>query len=191
MGEAAARAAGSGPVEEGRVGAGTGATVGNLGQSMPGGIGSAGDVLPDGLAVGALAAVNCFGDVRDPETNEMVAGALRPDGSWMDTAAVIRARGLPLRPPPSQPEGNTTLCVVATNARLSREELGVVTRICAGALHRCISPVATNVDGDVVFGLSAGEQSAEPHRVALIAKELLERSIVRAVTEGRRITRMI
>jgi L-aminopeptidase/D-esterase-like protein len=185
MGLAAAQQASDGPVEQGAVGAGTGATVGNLGKHMPGGLGSSGTLLDPELAVGALVAVNCMGDVTDPETGQRVAGARTEDGAgWLDSDAHLLRTGL-------VPVGgwNTTLAVVATNAALSREELGLVARMAAGALHRCIAPAATNVDGDVVFALSTGVDAppaGEPdlHRIGVAARRQLERAIVRAVTSS-------
>ncbi len=79
---------------------------------------------------------------------------------------------------------NTTLAVVATNARLSRESLAVIARMAASALHRCITPVATNVDGDVVFALSTAPDDgpeADLHRLGVAARRQLERAIIRAV----------
>lgn len=186
MGAAAAAAAAAAAVEQGRVGAGAGATVGNLGVHMPGGVGSAAIVLPGGsgdpdVMVGALCVVNCMGDVHDPDTGGRVAGARTEDGQgWLDSDAHILTHGLvPVA------GWNTTLAVIATNARLGREELSCVARMAASALHRCITPVATNVDGDVLFALSTAPDNgpeADLHRIGVAARRCLERAIVRAVS---------
>lgn len=180
MGAAAAVAASSEPVAQGRVGAGTGATVGNLGKHMPGGLGSAAIELQPGLVVGALVAVNCMGDVHDPATGERIAGARVEEGDdWLDTDTHVFENGLV-----PAAGWNTTLAVVATNARLSRDALSVVSRMAASALHRCITPVATNVDGDVVFALSTAPDDGpevDLHRIGVAARRALERAIVRAV----------
>lgn len=184
-GFAAAQAASAVPVPEGRVGAGTGATVGKLAGpegSMPGGIGSwLVEVGP--YRVAALAAVNALGDVLDG-TGAIVAGARGADGGFLDSSLLLRAsledeEG-------SELFGNTTLCVVATDAPVTQRDLRRVVRMAAGALPRRIRPVNTPFDGDVVFGL-APSREARPlgDRTVLVlgdaAREVLEEAITRAV----------
>lgn len=186
-GFAAAEAATDAPVEEGRVGAGTGATVGKLGgpgsTSMPGGIGSW--LVEVGSArVAALAAVNAVGDVLDAR-GEIVAGARGPDGAFLDGSRVLRStpgEGL-------SPVGNTTLCVVATDAPASQRDLYRILRMATGALPRRIRPVNTPVDGDVVFALAPSrEEEALSDRAVMAlgdgAREALEEAITRAVLSG-------
>jgi L-aminopeptidase/D-esterase-like protein len=139
-GHAAARAAeaNDGPLE-GRVGAGTGATVAKLGgveQARPGGIGSAGAELSDGHRVGAIAAVNALGSVFDLD-GRVLAGA--PPGAPV--------------PPPLV---NTTLVVVATDVPLDRAQAQKLAELGHDALARAIRPVHTMFDGDVVFTLGTG-----------------------------------
>jgi L-aminopeptidase/D-esterase-like protein len=182
MGEAAAGAADDGPVAEGAVGAGTGATVGKLfgmKQAMKGGIGSASVWLPGGVVVASLAAVNAFGDVRDPATGKILAGARRDPGSaeFADTVAHIKsgtARG-------GIPGGNTTLAVVATNARLTKVEATKLAQQAQLGVARTIYPVNTLFDGDVVFALSLGEASADLSALGVAAAEAVAEAIVRAV----------
>src|SRR4051812_24946232 len=112
----AAAAAGNGSVAEGNVGAGAGATVGKIGggrMPMKAGIGSAAIALPNGLIVGAIVAVNAVGDVIDPSTGTVVAGARNPDGKLADARQVLRL-GAPTTAP--RPGEHTTIGVVATNA---------------------------------------------------------------------------
>ncbi|OGB94531.1 MAG: peptidase S58 [candidate division NC10 bacterium RBG_16_65_8] len=182
MAYAACRQATDGPFPEGSVGAGTGATVGKLfgiAQATKSGLGSAAINLPDGLRVAALAAANAFGDVRDPDTGALLAGAREAADSrrLADSAAAMRSG---VRPRGYQPE-NTTLAVVATNARLTKVQ---VTKVCQMAQHglvRAISPVHTTLDGDLVIGLATGEVPAEVNAVGLAAADAVAHAIVRAI----------
>ncbi len=184
MGEAAAAAATAEAVQEGAVGAGTGATVGKLygmRQAMKSGIGSATVPLEGDFAavkVAALAAVNAFGDVVDPKTGAIVAGARRaPDSrDYADTAHEMKAgrRGGFRRQ-------NTTLVVVATNARLTKVEARKLAQLAGLGMARSIRPVNTMYDGDVVFALSLGEERADVNGLGVAAAEAVEQAILRAV----------
>ena len=166
----------------GSIGAGTGATVGKIGGpagAMKGGVGiasaNAGDVI-----VAALAVVNALGDVRDA-SGAIIAGARRPDGTWLDSEAFV-ARGVDAQF--SDVAGkNTTLCVVSTNADLNRVQLGALARAASAALYRRITPVATAFDGDVVFATApyAGGIAASNPQVEALAVAALEQAIERAV----------
>jgi len=156
MGESAAAAATTEPVKEGAVGAGTGATVGKLfglRQAMKSGIGSGLVELPGGVLVAALAAVNAFGDVRDPATGKLIAGARRaPDSmEFADTEARMKSGA-----PRAGTERNTTLVVVATNAKLSKVAATKLAALASLGMARTIYPVNTMFDGDLVFALSLG-----------------------------------
>jgi len=180
-GFAAAEAATAAPVPEGRVGAGTGATVGKLGgDSMPGGIGSW-LVEVGGYQVAGLAAVNALGDVLDGE-GRIVAGARGPDGAFLDGSRLLRES------PPGDlvHQGNTTLCTVATDAPVSQADLYRILRMAVGAMPRRIRPVNTPFDGDVVFGLAPSPTVEALSGRAIMAlgdaaREALEESITRAV----------
>ncbi len=184
MGEAAAAAATSGPVVEGCVGAGTGATVGKLfgmSRAMKSGLGSATVWLEGALAgvrVAALAAVNALGDVIDPETGRIIAGARRSAESldFAGTAAEMKrgARGGPRRE-------NTTLAVIATDARLTKVQAAKLAQMASAGMARAVSPVFTTVDGDVVIALAAGERQADLNALGVAAAEALSQAIVRAV----------
>jgi L-aminopeptidase/D-esterase-like protein len=182
-GFAAAEAASDAPVPEGRVGAGTGATVGKLGGpegSMPGGLGSW-LVTTGGYRVAALAAVNAVGDVLDGQ-GAIVAGARGPDGTFLDGSRMLRES-----PGAGEaPLGNTTLCVVATDAPVGQRDLYRMVRMAAGALPRRIRPVNTPMDGDVVFGLAPSREvrsltDREVMALGDAAREALEESIMRGV----------
>ncbi|MBI4272216.1 MAG: P1 family peptidase [Candidatus Rokubacteria bacterium] len=182
MGYAAAAVASAGPVAEGNVGAGTGATVGKLhgaARAMKGGIGSAAVRLGD-VVVGALVAVNALGDVRDPDTATLVAGTRdAPEGRRLiDTARALAAGTVPggFGTP-----RHTTIGVVATTARLDKAEAGKVAALGMLGFARALSPPHTAFDGDTLFALSVGDLSADPTRLGLAAAEAVARAIVRGV----------
>ncbi|MBI4875625.1 MAG: P1 family peptidase [Acidobacteria bacterium] len=187
MGEAAAAAATSGAVAEGCVGAGTGASVGKLfgmRRAMKSGLGSFTVALEGSALVSALAAVNAFGDVVDPETGRIVAGARRSETGleFADTARELK-RGAPGGIP--NPGENTTLAVIATNARLSKPQATRLAQMASAGMARAISPVFTMLDGDVVFALSAGDVWADLNALGVAAAEALAQAILRAVRLAR------
>lgn len=162
MGYEAADAAGDGPVREGPVGAGCGATVGKLaggGRGEPSGVGSWADDH-GGSTVAALAVVNAFGDVLDAE-GRIVAGARGEDGEPLDTARALREGAGPAGFGDGAAGENTTLGVVATDAPLSRRDLRIVARQAMNGLVRRVSPAGTLFDGDMVFALSTGGPAAD------------------------------
>jgi len=184
-GYAACEAANSGPVPEGSVGAGTGATVGKLrglAGAMKGGLGTASCRTAEGITVGALAVVNCFGDVVDPSTGEIVAGARRADGKgFVDMEAALLERLPPIQPPLA----NTTLGVVATDAALTKAQATKVAQMAHDGLARAIHPVHTPFDGDLVFALSLGEREGDVGRVGAVAARILAEAVVRAVRKAK------
>jgi len=181
MGYRAAAAARPGPVEEGNVGAGTGATVGKLGgvaRATKGGLGCAVGEL-DGVHLGAIMAVNAVGDVRDPETGRLIAGARdAADGRRLiDTAAALAA-GVPA---PAFRPVNTTIGLVATTAALDRVEAGRVARLAMEGFTRALSPPHLATDGDTLFCLSVGAASAPVETLGRALADLVARAIVRGV----------
>jgi L-aminopeptidase/D-esterase-like protein len=185
-GYAACRAASSGPVAQGNVGAGAGATIGKLfgvQYAMKSGLGTSSlRAGTTGLVVAALAAVNAGGDVFRPQTGELLAGARAADGkSLSNTIARIRA-GERVLASESDPR-NTTLAVVATNARLSKVQITKVAQMAQDGLARAINPVHTPFDGDTVFALATGTLVADVDAgaVGALAAEAVAEAIVRAV----------
>ncbi len=181
MGEAAAAAASANAVEEGCVGAGTGATVGKLlgmRQAMKSGIGSFTVSLPGGVMVSALVAVNALGDVRDPANRAIVAGArIAADArEFADSEKLMLSgkAGLPSR-------SNTTLAVVATNAKLSKVGATKLAQSASLGMARTISPVNTSVDGDLTIALSAGTLEAQGDMLGMAAANAVQEAILRAV----------
>lgn len=192
MGMTAAAMAHDGRVVEGNVGAGTGASVGKIhgiGRAMKGGIGTATVALEgkyQGVLVSALAAVNAWGDVRDPATGKILAGA-RASATSRDFADTIREmkRGVtaPVSSAPVNPAANTTLVAVATNASLSKLQATRIAQLAQVGLSRVVSPCYTRIDGDVVFCLSpiGGQLIADVDTLGVAAAEAVAEAIVRAV----------
>ncbi len=184
MGEAAAAAATSKAVVEGCVGAGTGATVGKLfgmSRAMKSGIGSATVFLEGpfaGVKVAAIAAVNSFGDVFDPEANKLIAGARESEKSM---ALVNTSQSLKKGSTWSYQRQNTTLGVVATNAKLTKVQATKLAQLAQIGLTRTVQPAHTMFDGDMVIAMSHGTAEADLHALGIAAAEALATAIVRAV----------
>ena len=178
MGYEAASAASGGDFVQGSIGAGTGATVGKvlgMERAMKGGIGSASVQLEGGLAVGALAAVNAFGDVRD-ERGTVLAGPRLQDGKLGGTVELLPEAAARMRW-----GENTTLGIVATNARLTKPQANKVAQMAHDGLARVIEPVHTTVDGDVVFAASVGAVEALVDVVGAWGARVMQVAILRAV----------
>ena len=180
----AAAGASSGPVAEGSVGAGAGATLGKMrgmAWAMKGGVGSSAVTLESGLVVGALAVVNAVGDVIDPRTGEVFAGARTEDGGFADARRILRGEA----PPPREGE-NTTIVIVATNARLTKAQATKVAQMAQDGLARAIVPSHTPGDGDTVFSLATGAlaDGFNMSQVGALAAEVVAEAIVRAAREA-------
>jgi len=182
MGESAAAAATSKPVVEGAAGAGTGATVGKIfgmERAMKSGVGTYTVPLEDGVIVSALAAVNAVGDILDAASGRIVAGArVSKESSEFANSAEQMKRGLGNR---ALRNKNTTLVVVATNARLTKPASNKLAQLASAGVARSISPVWTMYDGDLVVALSLGDKQADINALGVAAAEAVARSIVRAV----------
>ncbi len=184
----AAANARSDSIEEGCVGAGTGATVGKIlggSQATKSGVGSAALRLPGGVTVAALVAVNALGDVVNPNTGQIIAGARHPDsGAYVSAIGQILQRETP--PPPSVGT-NTTIGVVATDARLTRDDLMRVAAVAHDGLARVVRPAHTQFDGDTFFAISTGRSSANPDPLAISVAggEVVATAIIRAVLAAR------
>jgi len=170
------------PVVEGNVGAGAGATIGKIGgpgRAMKGGLGSAAATLPGGLLVAALVAVNAVGDIVDPTTGRLVAGVRTEDGKGLADARRLVRAGLSK---PGRPGENTTIGVVATNARLTQAQATVMAQMAHDGLARAITPSHTPSDGDVIFAIATGRHSSSTSLaiVGAMAAEVMAEAIVRA-----------
>jgi L-aminopeptidase/D-esterase-like protein len=178
--------ASDGPQPSGSIGAGTGATVGKaLGPEcgMKGGIGFASVTVPNGPTVAALAAVNAYGDVRDPATGVLIAGCrAAPDSREMVGAENVLARMPADEEHPWQ--GNTTLAVVMTDAAITKPEARKVCEMAFGGFYRCFVPALGLFDGDLMVTLATGRVPAHVHQVGVLAERMVAEAIVRAVTEA-------
>jgi L-aminopeptidase/D-esterase-like protein len=175
----------SADVEEGSVGVGAGATIGKLfdfNRAMKGGVGTASVTMEDGLTVGALVVVNAFGDIIDNTTGKIIAGlrTSRDSNELAGTGPLIKA-GVTKK---QFGIVNTTLGVVAVNAKLSKTEVTKVAQMAQGALIKTISPVHTTFDGDLVFALATGPMDADVNKVGLLAEAVLIEAIMRAVKKA-------
>ena len=183
----AASVASADRVREGNVGAGTGATVGKMGGTgrtpMKGGVGTASIRMPDGLVVAALVVVNAVGDVIDPASGQIVAGTRNADGTFADVRALLRGGSVISGPPPGE---NTTIGVVATNARLTKAQMQRVAHMADDGLARAVYPAHTMSDGDTMFGLATGrwEGQADVSRIGALAADVVAEAIVRAVARA-------
>ncbi len=191
-GYAAALAATDGPVAEGSIGAGAGATVGKMAgptRMTKSGIGTASITLADGLVVAALVAVNAAGDIIDPATGRVVAGVRTADGKGFADARVMLRSGAVGRPLAARPVENTTIGVVATNAALTKVQALKVAQMAHDGYARAISPVHTPGDGDTIFAIATGTAvgEVEDGRMGIIgalAAEVMADAIVRAATQA-------
>lgn len=182
----AAQAASAGPVAEGDIGAGAGATVGKLmgpKRAMKAGIGSAAVTLPDGLVVAALVAVNAVGDIIDPATGRVVAGVRTEDGRSLADARSLLRSGARSR---ARGGENTTIGVVATNARLTKAQAKRMAQMAHDGFARAIAPAHTPGDGDTVFALATGTLAGEADLLTIgaLAADVMAEAIVRAARQS-------
>jgi len=171
-------------VEEGSVGAGTGASIGKILGSkswMKKGIGTASCNLYHQIVVGTLVVVNAFGDVL-AENGGILAGARSSKGGYLNTAEFMKSH-----PIPKAFGRSTTLAVVATNVEMSKEEVNRLARMAHDGLARAINPVHTMYDGDIVFALATGEIEAEKDGIGVAVAEVVSTSIRRAVRKAKSI----
>lgn len=181
MGYEACADANSGKTKQGNVGAGFGASVGKvmgMQYAMKGGLGSSAVELSNGVTIGAIAVVNCGGDVKDPGTNQLIAGAYNQKKSrFFDTMQVMQNR-LVKQDFSGQ---NTTLAVVATNAALSKSEAKKVAEMAQNGLAKTLWPAHTMFDGDTVFALSTGTIETDISLVGAQAAEMVAQAILQGV----------
>jgi len=192
MGYLAASQASVAPPGEGNIGAGTGASVGKMfgaSLAMKSGLGTASMDIGGGVTIGALVAVNAWGDVIDPQTNKIIAGLrsgkvgpLRVGKKtyFADTLAMLKT--------PTErrllnftTRTNTVIGVVATNARLTKAQATKVAQMAQNGLARTIRPAHTMLDGDVIFALSTGTKKADVSTIGAFAAEVMAEAILRAV----------
>jgi len=177
---AAASASNSAPCR-GRIGAGTGATVGKIlgyDRCMPAGLGSASVRLGTGATVGAVAVVNALGDIVDPSTGAILAGARNETGEFIDTAATMMAADTAI----SSPCENTVLAVVATDAPVTKEQATKIAQMGQDGIARTVSPAHTMYDGDIIFAASTGTgPETDVNAIGTAAAETVTRAILDSV----------
>lgn len=182
----------SSPPAEGNVGAGTGASVGKMfgiNLAMKSGLGTASMDIGGGVIVGAIVAVNAFGDVIDPKTGEIVAGLrsgkvgplrIGKKDSFADTLTIMKTpmgRGIL----GFASRSNTVIGAVATNAKLTKAQATKVAQMAQDGLARTIRPAHTMLDGDVIFALSSGTRKSNVSTIGAFAAEVMSQAILRAV----------
>jgi len=187
-GYAACEAASTDVVEQGSVGAGTGATVAKVmgpEHALKGGLGTAAERTESGVTVAALVAVNAVGEIIDPDTARVVAGPRGEEpGAFVDSLEVLRKE--PLLPAYAI-DANSTIGVVATDAALSKDDAHRLAVVAQTGYARAIRPAHTTVDGDTIFALSTGLNQTESDILQLgsLAARAVERAIVRGVEQAR------
>ena len=190
MGYQACANATSNPPAEGNVGAGSGASVGKIlgiQQAMKAGIGSAGLEITPGLLVAALVAVNALGDVIDLGSGQIIAGARLPgppqgaEFQFADTLQVMQKLAGGANLGFNRRHDNTVIGVVATNARLNKEQVNKVAQMAQDGLARTIRPAHTMLDGDTIFALATGQVEADVNIIGAFAAQVFAQAIVRAV----------
>ena len=170
------------PPEEGNVGAGAGALVGKifgLENAMRGGIGHA-SLTVDGITVGAIIACNAVGDVLDPATGKILAGARGANGQLLNSLEALLAG---LAPKPVLAGTNTTIGVIATDAMLTKAQAQRLAQVAHDGLARSINPVHTMSDGDTLFALGTGQsgKTAGMLQLSTMAAEVTALAVVRAI----------
>ena len=190
----AAAADGGAIAAQGNVGAGAGATVGKLfgpARAMKGGIGTA-SIRVGAITVGALVAVNAIGDVVDPASGRIIAGALADDGRTpLDIRASICSGRFPADAPDALLAGMaTTIGVIGTDARLTKAQAAQLASVAHDGLARSINPVHTLSDGDTLFTLATGASGQAMHLSLLgtLAAEVTARAVINAVHHARGLT---
>ncbi|PRX31758.1 L-aminopeptidase/D-esterase-like protein [Orenia metallireducens] len=177
MGYEAAKLASNKESRLGKVGVGMGCTVGKLlgpKQATPSGLGSASIRLKDEIYIGALVAVNAFGDIFDQE-GRVIAGCKGEDGRFINTYEAMKEH---------QVKGfgqNTTIGVIATNAKLSKTEATKIAQVAHNGYAKHINPVHTMLDGDTIFAMSTGHKSIDINLLATAASEVMGRAIIKAI----------
>jgi L-aminopeptidase/D-esterase-like protein len=168
-------------VDEGSVGAGTGAMVGHLfgpERATKSGLGTASIVIFGDVIVAAIVAVNAFGDVINTENGQVLAGVRTEDGkSFVSTMDCLK-KGCSFNVKNGQ---NTTIAVVATNARLDKEQTNKMAQIAHDGMARAINPCHTMLDGDTIFALATGEKDGDITAITALAADVMERAIMKAV----------
>jgi len=177
MGYQAVKTASANEIRLGKVGVGLGCTVGKLlgpKQATPSGLGSASIKITDDIYIGALVAVNAFGDIFDKE-GKIIAGCKDKEGNFINTYKSMKEHKI------TGFGQNTTIGVIATNAKLNKSEATKIAQVAHNGYAKHINPVHTMLDGDTIFAMSTGHKSIDINLLATTASEVMGRAIVKAV----------
>jgi len=173
--------------KEGSIGAGTGATVGKIlgiQNAVKSGIGTASITIREGLIVSAIVAVNAFGDVIDPNNSSVKAGVRTHNElgktEFVDTLQVMKNMASSNQLAFGR-HSNTVIGVVATNAKMDKENINKIAQMAQDGLARTIRPAHSMVDGDTIFSLSLGDQKADVNTIGAFAAEAFSTATLRAV----------
>lgn len=181
MGYEACKNSETNKIREGNIGAGAGATVGKIlgpHNSMKGGLGCYAVQVGE-LQVGAVIAVNCLGDIIEPSTGKIIAGALNEDKkTFADTEEIMISRYSEKK---NLFSGNTTIGVVITNGKFTKSEMNKIASMAHNGYGRAMRPAHSIFDGDTIFTMSTGKIDADINVVGLLAARVVEQAVVRAV----------
>ncbi|MBI9102534.1 MAG: P1 family peptidase [Spirochaetales bacterium] len=168
-------------IRMGNVGAGTGATIGKpAGPAyiMKGGLGTASRKLGD-LIIGAIVAVNCFGDIIDPSTGKIIAGALNESKDGFPGSLNVISK-TPAEEP-SVLKSNTTIGAIATNGKFTKPQMTKIAQMAHDGFARTINPIHTMYDGDTIFALSTGEVTADVTTLGAVAAEVMAEAVLNGI----------
>ena len=185
MGYSACMNASSSRVKQGSIGVGTGATIGKMKgvqYATKGGVGSESFTFPGGISVGVLVVVNAFGDVYTKERARIIAGVRSKNNKRFLNTAEMFKKGLEKS---YEPYSSTTLCIVVTDAELSKQELIRVSKLSHTGVSRVINPVNTISDGDIVFSVSNGKHKGNANSIGIVAADLISDAIIKAVKSAK------
>ncbi|WP_297439267.1 P1 family peptidase [uncultured Clostridium sp.] len=168
----------------GNIGCGTGATVGKFfgpKSAMKGGFGSYAVQIGD-LKVAAIVGVNALGDIKDPSTAKIIAGALDKNNEFIDTENSMLTSNIKAQ---SAFKGNTTIGAIITNANLSKAENKKIASMAHNGFARTIYPAHTMFDGDTIFAVSNGTEKFDTSLIGTIATKVMEEAVLRAVKNAK------
>ncbi|MDP6225651.1 MAG: P1 family peptidase [Anaerolineales bacterium] len=183
-GYAACEAARRGPLSEGNVGAGVGATVGKMlgfERATKAGLGTASKLLDDGTVVAALAVTNALGEVYHPQTQQVLAGARHARGDGFADSTELAEQALSRGEEVHFANENTTLAIVATNVAQTKAGATKVAQMAHDGLARVIRPLHLPHDGDTVFALSSGERPGDAGMVGAVAAAVVADAVIAGI----------
>lgn len=170
---------------EGSVGAGAGATVGKIlgmGRAMKSGLGCHA-IQVGALKIGAIVAVNCLGDVIDPQTGERIAGLLNEDLTGLADTEAVMIQSYDNKK--NLFAGNTTIGIIATNAMLTKSQATKLSSMAQNGYARTIRPAHSMFDGDTIFTMATGHVEADLSVLGLLSARVMERAVISAIKHSR------